>query len=162
MSRKWENAYLNTKNPKASGALEWAPDPRPQWGSLRSCDFASLRRQISWFRTWASPIKSWIRTCTASLLAHFGQKSLQCQLPNRNVFCYYHQRKVRNTPAHWSEDSMLGWDRPHCFLTHHEHQWLITQICRNSNVKQSFSGIWTSADCNSRNVPICLKLFQQW
>ena len=35
MSRKWENAYLNTKNPKASGVLEHAPDPRPQWGSLR-------------------------------------------------------------------------------------------------------------------------------
>ena len=63
MSRKWENAYLNTKNPKASGALEQAPNPRPQCGSLRLRDFASLHQQISWFQTWGPPLnKSWIRT----------------------------------------------------------------------------------------------------
>ena len=147
---------------------KWVINVNTLQNAIQNINFdAFLRVLIALRRTfsWGSLTLRRLRCVTADyrLTCSFWPKmSLRCQLPNRNVFCCYHQRKVRNTPAHWFEGSMLGWDRPHYFLTHHEHHWLITQICRNSNVKQPFSGIWTSADCNSRNVPICLKLFQQW
>ena len=42
----WENAYLSTKNQKASRALKWALDPAPDC-SLHSHDSTSLCQQLS-------------------------------------------------------------------------------------------------------------------
>ena len=78
----WENAYLSIKNPKASRALKRALDPSHKLlASLAQLCFAtSATFSLS---TWSPPLtKSWIRTCTTTLVLNGGWKIVKPKIEN--------------------------------------------------------------------------------
>ena len=54
-SENRENAYLAMKNPSASGALRWAPDPQPTSACFAHHDFALLCQQYMLKEIWGPP-----------------------------------------------------------------------------------------------------------